>query len=119
MKRIFAILILSLGLSTAACSGTTTHVLQGIYALDESFSMAQELAIAVLDSNVLTTSQRQAIKSSDHIISEELKALTDKAIAYQKGQGIAVTAADYEKVKSDINAFKGVLATLHAQKSAN
>lgn len=119
MSRFLAPCVLMLGIIFSGCSGTPARVLEGIYALDQSFVVMQELAIAVLDSNVLTAEQRDAVKAADHLISEELKALTDKAMAYQKGNGVAVTAADYEKARSDLGAFKNVLTLLRAQKPAN
>lgn len=116
MKKFLAATTLCLALGTSACANTETRTLQGLYTLDETFAIAQTVAISLIDSKALEPSQIAWVKTTDHFIAEELKALTQKAIDKENGQPITLSATDVAKVKADIATFKAGMDVLKGEK---
>lgn len=99
--------------TTAACANTQTRIVQGVFALDGAFAVAQESALAVIQSGVLTDDQKGALRTMDHHMAERLKQLTDMAIAMDHGSTTAnVTQDDVDSAQQELSLFKGVVSLL-------
>lgn len=99
---------------TTACASTQTRAVQALFALDGSFAVAQDSALAIMQSGILTAEQKSALQTLDHHIAERLKRLTDTAISIQQGGSVTgtLTQEDVDGARQELSLFKGVLSLL-------
>lgn len=107
-----------IGMATA-CASTQTRIVQGVFALDGAFAVAQDSALAVIQSGVLTDDQKDALRTMDHHMAERLKQLTDTATAMDHGSTTAnITQNDVDSAQQELSLFKSVISLLKPPGSA-